>query len=169
MKEKLNGDGKAELDSILASIPELLLIELCCRHADAECAADALRRAYDDALFLWLRINGRISPEDFPSALKTFVSLIDRGLERSEAAKKFANLPMLLRNCRAFDVRNENCGGSEGFLDALDHPSEADVLSHFTKYREYHEDIIAEFTEKSKMVELFAKPKKLTPSKWPRF
>jgi hypothetical protein len=153
MKKKQSIAGQAELDKILAAIPEADLIELCCLHADKKSAEDALRGAYEDASFLWEQIKDR-PPEDFPNALKTFVSLIKRGFDRSAAAQKFIELPMLLRRFRAFEVRNENYGGSEGFLDAFDHPPEADVLSHFTKLNKYLFDIEAEFTEKSKIVEI---------------
>jgi hypothetical protein len=145
--------GQAELDKILAAIPESDLIELCCLHADKKSTQDVLRGAYEDASFLWEQIKDRPS-EDFPNALKTFVSLIKSGVDRSAAAQKFIELPMLLRWCRAFEVRNENYGGSEGFLDALDHPPEADVLSNFANLNEYLFVIESAFSKKSKMVEI---------------
>lgn len=154
MKKRPSLAGKAEFDKILASVPETLLIELCCRHFEKQSAKEAMREAYNDAYFLWERINEHVAPEDFANALKTFVSFIERGVDKSVAATKFLELPILLRTCRAFEVRNENYGASEGFLDALNQAPEADVLSHFANLNEYLFDIEAEFTNKSKMVEI---------------
>ncbi len=164
MKKKLSLAEKAEFDKILASVPETLLIELCCRHFEKQSAKEAMREAYNDAYFLWEHINELVAPEDFANALKTFVSFIERGVDKSVAATKFLELPILLRTCRAFDVRNENYGGSEGFLDALNQAPEADVLSHFANLNEYLFDIEAEFTKKSTMVEIT----KIQVSRYPR-
>ena len=153
MKKIQSIAGQAELDKILAATPESDLIELCCLHAVEESAEAALREAYNDASFLWAYIKDRPA-EEFPIALKIFVNLIKSGFDRSAAAQKFIELPILLRTCRAFEVRNENYGGSEGFLDALNQAPEADVLSNFANLNEYLSVIEAEFSKKSKMVEI---------------
>jgi hypothetical protein len=132
MKKIQSIAGQAELDKILPARPESDLIEPCCLHADKKSAEDALRGAYEDASFLWEQIKD-LPPEDFPNALKTFVSLIKSGVDRSAAAQKFIELPMLLRRCRAFQIRNENYGGSEGFLDALDHPPLKPMCCHISQ------------------------------------
>ena len=145
--------GQAELDKILAAIPESDLIELCCLHADKKSAEDALRGAYEDVSFLWGQIKDR-PYEDFPNALKAFVSLLNKGVNRSDAAKKFAELPMLLRKCRAFDLRNEIYEGSEGFLGALDEASESDALAFLEPLKEYLSNIGECFSAKCKKVKL---------------